>query len=845
MNADISCVNCGNPIPADAPGGACPRCLIGMGIQRPPVQNETTPYEGQFYAPRPDELTEYFPNLEIVELLGHGGMGAVYRARQVNLDRWVALKVLSPHLSTDPSFAERFTREARTMAKLSHPNIVIVYDFGQAGPYYFLVMELIDGVNLREAIAASSVTPEHALLIVPQICEALQYAHDQGIIHRDIKPENILIGKNRQIKIADFGLAKLLDPQAADFTLTGTRQVLGTRNYMAPEQIEKPETVDHRADIYSLGVVFYELLTGELPLGRFSLPSEKAAVNGQLDDVVLRTLEKEPARRYQQASQIKTAVESVVRPPAGASPHQAASNIPPVQEADPSPNRAAGQPPRKRIDVPFKIEEVHGGFSEAHGIAHFDGSYLELEFRTHTMGIAKSGKQVVNIPVDEIVRVTVRKGIFSDNVEFQSDKLETFDEVPTSLQGRIRLIIEKKNTPFAEQMADEINRLASSTNRLRARRAAPPTSKQPLDSSQLHVLAHVPFKTDAHGGFAEAIGIAKVTYEHVIVEYEIHDGFGVTKSACKQAIIPASEIIAVSHRPGIFSDKIKIQSSSLEPVSEIPNSAQGKFTIATRKKDRAMAMDFVRHTANQAGLPYPVSAATEKPASLENQRSRTVQRRLRWPAGGLVLIAIFNLMIVSVAFSLMALSALPWFHEDVGRTIGQWVNESIGNSVSKTFGLTTRVVASDAGPVTWLILYASAAMAVFLMLAYTRIRSLRSYHFVVAIAILVALPIHAGFLLGLPLGVWTLIVLLDPNTKSQFEQGPYSAHVTRTLPANGTTQLARAAMVFGFLFFSVLIAMAIIAWALFTPVPEPPTSIDPPPPAIQQSPPAPSEPDIF
>ena len=255
-----------------------------------------------------ERLVNKFPDLEILHLIGQGGMGAVYQARQTNLDRLVALKILSPRLGSDPSFAERFAREARTLAKLSHPNIVTVFDFGQVDEIYYLVMEYVEGVNLRDTIEAKTLDPEKALAVVPQICDALQYAHDKGVVHRDIKPENILVSVEGGVKIADFGLAKLLEPTAEDFTLTNTRQVMGTLKYMAPEQIEKPEEVDHRADLYSLGVVFYELLTGELPIGRFSVPSEKAAINDELDQVVMKTLEKEADRRYQQASQIKTAV---------------------------------------------------------------------------------------------------------------------------------------------------------------------------------------------------------------------------------------------------------------------------------------------------------------------------------------------------------------------------------------------------------------------------------------------------------------------------------------------------------------------------------------------------------
>lgn len=264
--------------------------------------------------PTPAEIATHFPQFEILECLGRGGMGMVYKARQPRLNRLVALKILTPDKEHDPKFAERFVREAQALARLNHPGIVTVHDFGEAGGMYYLLMEYVDGVTLRTLLRQGQVKPEEALAIVPKICEALQYAHQQGIIHRDIKPENILLDKQGRVKIADFGIAKLIGQEGRD-SLTGARGVVGTPHYMAPEQVEHPQTVDHRADIYSLGVVFYELLTGELPLGRFAPPSSRVQVDVRLDEVVLRALEKEPERRYQQADQVKTAVETLVAHP--------------------------------------------------------------------------------------------------------------------------------------------------------------------------------------------------------------------------------------------------------------------------------------------------------------------------------------------------------------------------------------------------------------------------------------------------------------------------------------------------------------------------------------------------
>jgi serine/threonine protein kinase len=227
------------------------------------------------------------------------------------LNRLVALKILARDKEQNGQFTERFTREAQALARLSHPNIVAVHDFGEAGGHCFLVMEFVDGLNLRQIERAGKLQPREALQIIPQICAALQFAHDEGIVHRDIKPENILVDKQGRVKIADFGIAKMLGAAAGQQVLTGARDVVGTPHYMAPEQIEKPATVDHRADIYSLGVVFYEMLTGELPLGKFAPPSKKVEIDVRLDEVVLHALEKEPERRYQQASQVKTAVETI------------------------------------------------------------------------------------------------------------------------------------------------------------------------------------------------------------------------------------------------------------------------------------------------------------------------------------------------------------------------------------------------------------------------------------------------------------------------------------------------------------------------------------------------------
>gem|GEM_PF-1902642 len=308
--------------------------------------------------PSPEELGRYFPQLEIIELLGRGGMGAVYKARQKELDRIVAVKILPPDIGLDRAFSERFTREAKALAKLNHPHIVTLYDFGQADGLFYFFMEYVDGMNLRQLLNGKHISPDEALAIVPQICDALQFAHDRGVVHRDIKPENILLGKNGQVKIADFGVAKIVAGNAGDSVsgdanasapqMTETGRVLGTPEYMAPEQASHPLEVDHRADIYSLGVVFYQMLTGELPGKRIELPSKKIRIDVRLDEVVLRALEENPDLRYQQASLFKTGVETI----ASTAPQASSTPLPPSERAV---RRVAA--PRK-----FPHEEVYAGF---------------------------------------------------------------------------------------------------------------------------------------------------------------------------------------------------------------------------------------------------------------------------------------------------------------------------------------------------------------------------------------------------------------------------------------------------------------------------------------------------
>ncbi|MGZ0163000.1 MAG: serine/threonine-protein kinase [Planctomycetales bacterium] len=217
MNQLRTCPECGTTITETSEAELCPGCLLKMATNDSVVdpdfeQTQITPKKKKqrFEAPEADEMNALFPNLEILELIGRGGMGAVYKARHPDLDRFVAVKILPREIQGDPGFGDRFLREARTLAKLNHPNIVAVYDFGQIDELSYFVMEFVDGVTLRDTIAAGSVAPEEALRVIPDLCDALQFAHEEGVVHRDIKPENILLDKRGRVKIADFGLAKLL-----------------------------------------------------------------------------------------------------------------------------------------------------------------------------------------------------------------------------------------------------------------------------------------------------------------------------------------------------------------------------------------------------------------------------------------------------------------------------------------------------------------------------------------------------------------------------------------------------------------------------------------------------------
>ncbi|MCW0219740.1 MAG: protein kinase [Prosthecobacter sp.] len=279
--------------------------------------------------PSPEELTSMMPKDEYFfdSLIGQGGMGAVFRGRQLKLDRAVAIKILHRQHGTDYSYAERFRREAQVLAQMNHPNIVSVYDFGVVGDYLYYVMEYISGQDLHQLMGTRQISQAQALEIVPAICDALSYAHAKGLVHRDIKPANVLISTDGRIKLADFGLAKHFDKPST--MLTRSNMAMGTPEYAAPEQYDTQAVVDHRADIYALGVVFYQMLTGTIPRGAWQPPSALTGTDPRLETVIVRALLPDRNQRYANAAEFKQALISSITLPL------APPKIPPTPAAKP------------------------------------------------------------------------------------------------------------------------------------------------------------------------------------------------------------------------------------------------------------------------------------------------------------------------------------------------------------------------------------------------------------------------------------------------------------------------------------------------------------------------------
>jgi len=426
-----TCEKCGNPIDSS---GTCSVCLISLGISQGAEQSELD--QKLAALPSIGDLNEHFPQLEITRLVGRGGMGAIYHARQTALDRDVALKIIAKEVAGDTAFIERFEREAKTLARLSHPHIVTIFDFGRTvdGQAY-LIMEFVDGINLREAMTSGSVDREDSPDLIATICKALEYAHAKGVVHRDIKPENILLGEDGTVKVADFGIAKIIDNSISTPTLTATRQVLGSLHYLAPEHLESPNQVDHRVDLYALGVVFYELLTGQLPLGRYEPPSAvRPEVDHRLDAVVMKALSRQPSQRYQSAAELESDLQQIGGSHA---PH-------PVAEGRPSSVHSKG------ASVPFSIE-TFAGLAKSVGLVRALPGELKIEHRLQDtiFGAAKTNTRTISLPVESITSLDFVPNVFKSKLVISTDSMSALDSLPGAESGRVEMKIKRADNEMA------------------------------------------------------------------------------------------------------------------------------------------------------------------------------------------------------------------------------------------------------------------------------------------------------------------------------------------------------------------------------------------------------------
>ncbi|MFU8893483.1 MAG: protein kinase domain-containing protein [Luteolibacter sp.] len=267
--------------------------------------NEANFHAG-FTPPAPEHLADLFPGYQIVRLIACGGMGAVYEAVQIALDRSVAIKILPREFTDDESFRIGFQAEARAMARLNHPNLIGVYDFGEVDGMLYIIMEYVPGFSLFEAANGQPIIQEEVVPLVAAICRGLAHAHEVGIIHRDIKPANILLNHNNVPKIGDFGLARPLGKQIEE-----GEEIYGTPGYTAPEVVQTPQSIDHRADIFSLGVLLHELLTGLLPSADPRSASAICHCDPRFDLVIRKSTHPSPAERYHSANEITDEIEKI------------------------------------------------------------------------------------------------------------------------------------------------------------------------------------------------------------------------------------------------------------------------------------------------------------------------------------------------------------------------------------------------------------------------------------------------------------------------------------------------------------------------------------------------------
>lgn len=260
-----------------------------------------------FVAPSLEELQPHFPTHAIEGFIAQGGMGAVYSARQVSLDRPVAIKILPRQFGADPNFRASFEAEAKAMARFNHPNLISVYDFGDADGMLYIIMELVEGKSLHHSAHGKAIEQKEAGRLVAGICHGLAHAHTHGILHRDIKPSNILLGQGAEPCIGDFGLARPLGQEH-----NPEEVIWGTPGYAAPEVVGDPNSVDQRADIFAVGVILYELLTARLPDDPWQPPSQIAKCSPEFDLIVQRATHPDPNQRYADAAQMGHQLDALV-----------------------------------------------------------------------------------------------------------------------------------------------------------------------------------------------------------------------------------------------------------------------------------------------------------------------------------------------------------------------------------------------------------------------------------------------------------------------------------------------------------------------------------------------------
>jgi eukaryotic-like serine/threonine-protein kinase len=293
-----TCSQCSKPLGPEIHSDICGSChtaLFSLAIEEPEEafskrENDTTVTGLDTWS----SLSTILPDREFVRELGRGGMGSVSLLRHKRLERYEALKVLLPELSSSPRFVKRFLRESKVLARLRHPNIVTLYDCSEADGILYILMDYVDGGTLRSAISKRQLDIPQRIDIISQLAAGLAYAHQNGVIHRDIKPANILLTESGEVKIADFGLCTQDERASSQMPVTSPLEVMGTYGYMAPELQHGASGADARCDVYSLGVLCYELFTQRLPQGVFPPPSSESKLSTQVDEVILRALEQDP-----------------------------------------------------------------------------------------------------------------------------------------------------------------------------------------------------------------------------------------------------------------------------------------------------------------------------------------------------------------------------------------------------------------------------------------------------------------------------------------------------------------------------------------------------------------------